>query len=62
MRELERAVALARTGGVVILDDLHVSPYRDVVERVLETSGQTPYDLTKYTRDEFGRYSWAIVA
>jgi hypothetical protein len=61
LEALSTALRAAAPGALVVLDDLHVPEYRDAVERELEDAGLTPYDLSRYTRDEFGRYSWAVL-
>jgi predicted O-methyltransferase YrrM len=58
---LPRALASLARGGLIILDDLHVERYRELVEQVLEAASLRPYDLEPYTADELGRFAWAVV-
>jgi predicted O-methyltransferase YrrM len=58
---LPQAVASVAPGGLLILDDLHIRPYREAVEHVLDSAGLRAHDLTPYTGDEYGRFSWAVV-
>jgi predicted O-methyltransferase YrrM len=55
------ALRAGKPGALIVLDDLHVPAYREAVERELVAAALTPYDLSPFTIDEFGRYSWAVL-
>jgi predicted O-methyltransferase YrrM len=61
LEALPTALLVGRKGALVILDDLHVAGYRSAVERALDEAGLTPYDVSRFTGDEFGRFSWAVL-
>jgi predicted O-methyltransferase YrrM len=61
LEALPTALHTAQEGALVILDDLHVAGYRSAVERALDDAGLTPYDVSRFTSDEFGRFSWAVL-
>ena len=58
---LPKALASLACGGMLILDDLHIDRYRELVEHVLDTARLRAYDLTPYTADEYGRFAWAVI-
>ena len=60
IESLQEAIRLARPGALIILDDLHVAGYRSAVERTLDDGALTPLDISRFTTDEFGRYSWGL--
>ena len=56
---LPLVLEMAKTsGGVVVLDDLHKDTYREEARRRLQEVRCRPFDLSDYTRDDFGRYAW----
>lgn len=57
-RCLTDAVGLAREGGLVILDDVHMAEYRAHVAKTLE--GRTLWSLKRFTRDPITRYAWLL--
>jgi predicted O-methyltransferase YrrM len=61
LEALSVALQAGAPGALVVLDDLHVRAYRDAVEHELEGAGLAAYDLSRFTGDEFGRYSWAVL-
>ena len=61
LEALPGALRATAPGALIVLDDLHVPEYRDAVVRELDAAGLTPYDLSRFTCDEFGRYSWAVL-
>ncbi len=60
LEALSTALQAGAPGALVVLDDLHIPEYRDAVERELADAGRTPYDLSRFTIDDFGRYAWAV--
>jgi predicted O-methyltransferase YrrM len=60
-RELSRVLAGMKPWALILVDDVHFPSYREVVQR-FATEGQfAAYDLEELTRDELGRFAWALV-
>ena len=57
---LETAIGSARRDGIVVLDDLHMWGYPDLVAKSARAHGREIVDLASLTRDEIGRYAWAL--
>jgi hypothetical protein len=55
---LEDVLALCRTGGLLVLDDVHKLAYRAHAARVLKHAGLDYFSLRRLTLDSLGRYSW----
>jgi predicted O-methyltransferase YrrM len=60
-RSLGLAIDAARSDGIVVLDDVHMSGYREFVDRFAEEKQRTVLDLAPLTQDAFGRYACALV-
>jgi predicted O-methyltransferase YrrM len=60
-RELSSVLAGAKPGALILVDDLHFPHYREVVQRHAAEGQFAAYDLEELTRDEFGRFAWALV-
>jgi len=56
-RTLAEAIARTRSGGVIVLDDVHKQPYASLAKRALAREGMTPYSLRRVTEDDISRYS-----
>jgi predicted O-methyltransferase YrrM len=59
-RCLDTAVRSARPEGIVVLDDLHMAGYPGLVSQVADAHGRRVVDLMSLTRDDIGRYAWAL--
>ena len=57
---LRAALALARPGGLVFLDDLHKKDYRPTARKVLDEAGLDYLDLKSLLKDQYGRYGWLV--
>ena len=57
-RTLMQAVGLARSGGVVVLDDMHKTDFRAGALKELETAGLETLSGKSFTRDELTRYAY----
>jgi predicted O-methyltransferase YrrM len=55
---LEDGLVLCRTGGLLVLDDVHKPAYRAHAARVLKRAGLDYFSLRRLTLDSLGRYSW----
>lgn len=51
------ALGLLEQGGLIVLDDMHKTPYRYFANREVRRAGLSLYSMRKYTLDEFGRFS-----
>lgn len=60
-RTLEDAIALAHTGGLIVLDDIHKDEYRSYVKRVLKRLKLPFYSLRAFTKDRYGRYCYLVI-
>lgn len=59
-KALDKASALARPGGLVVLDDMHKPDFRDKALAQLEARGQAAYSLKVLTRDSLTRYAYLL--
>jgi len=55
---LDEAIALARPGGIVLLDDMHKPDFRDKALARLEAQSKAVYSLKKLTRDKLTRFAY----
>jgi predicted O-methyltransferase YrrM len=55
-----RALELVTPGGLLVLDDLDVTPYRHRIAKLVEDEAVRAEDVTPETLDERGRYSWVL--
>jgi len=55
---LDQAVALARAGGIVLLDDMHKPDFRDKALARMESQGKAVYSLKTLTRDKLTRFAY----
>jgi tetratricopeptide (TPR) repeat protein len=46
-------------GGWLILDDMHMAPYRNKVTAFFRRVDAEVYDCSEFTTDHFGRFAWA---
>ena len=56
----QQAIRLARPGGIVIFDDVHKTPYRVGLTKLLRDERLAPISLRHLTLDGFGRFAWAV--
>lgn len=54
--KLKEVLKLARSGSIIILDDIHKHHYRNYVRRILKKYKIPSYSLKFFTEDKFGRY------
>lgn len=59
-QSLDVAIESARRNGLIVLDDLHMWGYPDLVAKAARAHGRRILDLAPLTRDEIGRYAWAL--
>jgi predicted O-methyltransferase YrrM len=57
---LHSVAALARPGGLVVLDDMHKAEYRAYA--LSELSGREVFSLKKLTHDSLARYAYLLLA
>jgi len=57
-RTLMQAVGLARSGGVVVLDDMHKADFREGALRELESAGLPTLSAKTFTRDDLTRFAY----
>jgi predicted O-methyltransferase YrrM len=55
------AIDSARPEAMVVLDDLHMEGYPDLVDRTARAQGRQVVDLAPFTRDAIDRYAWALL-
>ncbi len=56
------ALAIARPGAILILDDICEPGYKAYARRLLRKTPHASYSLRRFTRDDRGRYSQLVVA
>jgi predicted O-methyltransferase YrrM len=59
-KTLVEAIRRTHPGGVVVLDDVNMPNYRELVERAAKEARCTVHDLRDLTLDETGRFAWAL--
>jgi len=57
-RTLMEAVGLARSGGVVVLDDMHKADFREGALAELEAAGLPTLSAKTFTRDDLTRFAY----
>lgn len=60
IRTLPQALDLCETQAIAIIDDVHKPLMRQETLNQIRRRGLRGYDLTRFTFDRFGRYSWLV--
>jgi predicted O-methyltransferase YrrM len=61
IRTLSSVLSLVGRDGMLILDDVHKKTYGAYVRTTLREAGYGFYDLSRYTKDRFGRFAMLAI-
>ena len=54
---LPEVLALCRSDGMIVLDDMHSESYRPLAPKIVRDAGFHLFSVRKFTLDKFGRFS-----